>query len=110
MNGSRCLRVNVAVKLAWLRRLERRHVLPGEAARNRESGNEVSQAILVDAILLREEPFERSLEPERCKGTRSAVTGSNDEDHLQIMVADKKVQMRPYKDDTGTCSPVSFEC
>jgi hypothetical protein len=39
-------------------------VLPREATRNRETGNEVSQAILVDAILLREESLERSLEPE----------------------------------------------
>lgn len=34
---------------------------------------------------------------------------SDNKDHLQIMIADEEVEMRPDEDNTWTCSPVAFE-
>lgn len=108
MDGTRSFGVDVTglVSLA----LSERSALasPRKASRNRESGNKVAQAVLANTVLLREESLERSLQPQRGQSSRSAMAGSDNKDHLQIMIADEEVEMRPDEDNAWTCSPVAF--
>ena len=54
------------------------------------------------------ELFQRALEPQRSQNSWSAVSRSNDIQHVQVMLSDDIVQMGVYEDQPGTCSPVAY--
>ena len=37
------------------------------------------------------------------------MAGADNEDHIEVVVADQDVEMRPDQDQTGTCSPMTKE-
>lgn len=53
------------------------------------------QPLLGSGILLRIELFERALEPQASQRSWCTVAGSNDEDHVFILLANEEVQMGP---------------
>lgn len=80
---------------------------PWKPARHREPRDQVAQADGVAVVLAGVEALERALQPEGGQGGGRAVAGANDVDHVDVVVADEQVEVRPDEHEAGTRAPVA---
>lgn len=122
-DGERIAQLSAFVDCAWRFRIDmaaRRNpsasvlllpwmdLVPRKASGHRESRNQVSQALVVDAVRVGVKLCQRPLDPERRQHSRRAMTGTDDDNRVHVMPLHQQIDVGPDEDQPRARTPMTW--